>query len=323
MAKFDPPFSVTGPRRSPTLDEAANGFPCGAADQTLFNGMFHRLEAELGNLLLFTGLTPTDTDMSQVRQAIQAMISAATGGGDTSQFLLMTQARARLPIFAEWQTGDGTVNITSPANGIVRLPGGIDLIHRGIYTVTTEQTDFNTAVSKTYHLRWNPTDGFTLKDLANLTYNPTSAAETDAGFDSRYDDVLVARIVTNAGNVPTITNLVNKHSLHAIGVASKSMTRTTSNVTGGFAVDMDNIPLNWARTPQVAAALQRTNYTGTLPSVPEDPAVILNGSASDGTGTVNAATNRYGLKAIGSLDLNSVNVAYTLGFQLSYTAIAA
>lgn len=322
MANFDPPFSVTGPRRSPTSDEKANGFPCGAADQTLFNGMFYRLEAELANLILFTGLTPTDTDMSQVRKAIQAMIAAATGGGDTSTYLLMTQARARLPIFAEWQTGDGTVNITSPANGIVRLPGGIDLIHRGIYTVTTVQTDFNTAVSKTYHLRWNPTDGFTLKDLANLTYNPTSAAETDAGFDSRYDDVLVARIVTNAGNVPTITNLVNKHSLVKIGLAAKSVTRTPSTPQGGLVVGFDNIPLLWARTPQIAMTAQRTNYSGVMPAVPEDPTVLLNDSASDGSGTEYAVCNRYGLRPVATIDINS-GVPLTTGMQLSYTAIAA
>lgn len=322
MAKFDPPFSVTGPRRSPTLDEAANGFPCGPADQTLFNGLFNRIEAELGNLILFTGLTPTDADFNQVRKAIQSMIASATGDGDTDQFLLMDQARARLPIFPEWQTSDGTINLTSPANGTIRLPGGLDFVHRGIYLISTVQTDFNTAASKTYHLRWNPTDGFTLKDLANLTYNPTSAAESDPGFDTRYDDMLVARIVTNAANVPTMTPLVNKHRLVKMGIQNKTIVRQTTAGQGGWVGAFDPIPLVWARTPQYTMSASRHGYQGALVGIPEEVQMILNGaSVSDESGSATAVMNRYGLNFVSFIDTN-VYQNFSFGLQLSYVAEA-
>lgn len=324
MANFTTPFSNTGPRRNPTVDERANGFPCGPADQLLFNGLFHRIEAELGHLITFTGLTGTDTDFTQVRQAIQQMIAAATGDGDTDQFLLMEQATARLPIFPEWATQDGTINVSSPANGTIRLPGGLTLVHRGVKVYTTVQTDFNTAGNKTYHLRWNPTDGFIFKDLADLAYNPTSGSEAAAGFDSTYDNMLVARIVTNGGNVATITNLVNKHSLYDMGLASKTVTRIPSTIGGGnFAIGFDNIPWNWARTPKATAVIQRTGLGGVMPAIPEDPAVILNGQTADNTGTETAVTNRYGMRAIASVDLNAPASPLTLGFQLSYSALAA
>lgn len=241
MANFG--FSLTGPRRNPTADERANGFPCGGADQTLFNGLHHRIEAELGHLLTFAGLTPTDTDFTQVRQAVQALIDAATGGGETESYLLTAQAAARLPIWPEIMTGDGRINLTVPGGGVVRVPGGITMQHRGIVPYVTVQTDFNTVASKTYHLRWNPTDGFTLKDLANNGYNPDTLTEVDTFFDSKYDDMLVARIVTNAGNVATITSLANQVRMTAVATRAESI-----NDGGGAGLATD-YTVNFARTP--------------------------------------------------------------------------
>ena len=207
MANFSTPFGNNSGRRLPTADEKVNGFPCGPADQTLFNGLFHRLESELGNLITHAGLTGSDADYSQVRKAIEALISAATGGGDVSNYLLMTQARTRLPIYPEVVSTDGKINISAPATGTVRVPGNVDLVHRGIFTVTSAETDFTTQANKTYHVRWNPTDGFTLNDLSSATYNPSAAAETSTVFDSTFDDMLLSRVVTNSSNVATFTKL--------------------------------------------------------------------------------------------------------------------
>ena len=55
--------------------------------------------------------------------------------------------------------------------------------------------------------------GFALKDLGDVAYNPAALAEDNPAFDSTYDDMLVARIVTDASNVATITNLANKDAL--------------------------------------------------------------------------------------------------------------
>jgi hypothetical protein len=245
MADFSTPFSSTGGNnRLPTIDERQEGFPCGPADQMLFNGMFRRLEAELQAIITGAGLTGDDDDDTIVYQSILALIAAATGG--SGDFLLMSQARARLPIFPEVLHVDGHLNVTSPGTGQVRVPAGRTFQHRGIYQITTVQVDFATLPSKVYHLRWNPTDGFSLQDIADTgTYNPSSLLETNAAFDSTYDDMLAARVVTNSSNVPTITNLINKTRL-----SSETQKRTALADSVDWAtLSGSSVSLNWARTP--------------------------------------------------------------------------
>lgn len=210
MANFTPPFAENGERRFPDATERDLGFLCGAAARALFNGLLHRLEAEVGEVISHAGLVGDDGDLTQLRQSIQAMIDASTGGGDPDQFLLVSQARARLPIYPDVLAAAGHFGVITPATGQVRIPAAVTFQHRGIFPITTVQTDFATDPSKTYHLRWNPTDGFQLKDLASGGYNPGTLAESDVSFDSTYDDMLVARVITNSSNAVTITNLINK-----------------------------------------------------------------------------------------------------------------
>lgn len=246
MADVNVPFASNAGRRSPTADEKLNGFPCGPADQFLFNGLFYRIEAELRAVIVEAGLSPTDTNMGQVRDAIKLLIDAATGGGETESYVLLSQAAARLPIFPEIYSADGRINITSPASGSVRIPGGVDFMHRGISPYTTAETDFATQPSKTYHVRWNPTDGYSLQDLTNVGYNPSALLETNSAFDSTYDDMLMARVVTNSSNVATITTLANKHNL----ALNKQLTGTDlrlSGLNGANALVQDTY--NWSRTP--------------------------------------------------------------------------
>lgn len=206
---------------------------------------------ELEHLIAFAGLTPAQTDLEQVRKAIEALISAATGGGDTSQFLLVSQARSRLPIYPEIDTADGRMIVTSPGAGSVLVPPTVSIMHRGIYPLSTSDYDevdrtFATSASKTYHLRWNPTDGFELKDLADSGYNPTVAAESSVIFDSTYDDMIVARVVTNVGNVATITNLANRHRL---GLQIEKTTFETWVGGGAAPTPVVDRTVNWARQP--------------------------------------------------------------------------
>lgn len=252
MANFNPPFSTSADHRFPTSDERQLGFPCGAADQELFNGMFYRIEAELGEVINYAGIEQTDDRMTLLREAIVALIDAATGGGDPSIYLLMAQARARLPIYPEVLNTDGRIVVTSPAPGTVRLPGGVTFQHRGIYPVTTGQEDFATTASKIYHLRWTPADGYLLRDLADPIYNPTAVAETSTIFDSGHDDMLIARIVTNSSNVATITNLSNKDRLIANGESGNLLptifedNKAPNQLTGP---EGQIVNLNWARKP--------------------------------------------------------------------------
>ncbi|NEJ10479.1 hypothetical protein GR238_34530 [Rhizobium leguminosarum] len=201
-------------------------------------------QREIMAVVTAAGIDGSNEDLTQLLQAIQALISAATGGGDTSNFVLMPAARARLPIFPEVLTSDGRIPISAPSTGTVRVPAGYDFLHRGIFAITTVQTDFVTVANKTYHLRWNPTNGFQLKDLADVVYNPTALAETDISFDSAYDNMLVARVITSAGNVATIANLANKVKLELTNVKS-----TWSEGPSGMPA-APQVTLNFARTPQ-------------------------------------------------------------------------
>lgn len=241
-------------RRFASTTENQQGFPCGPADQSLFNGMFYRIEAELGHVIDYAGITGTDTDLTQLRQAIQAIILASlagledTGGEiDTSQFLLIGQARVRLPIYPEIMNTAGVMGIISPAPGTIRVPAGVTFQHRGIFPINTVQVDLPTVASKTYHLRWNPTDGFTLRDLADVGYNPTVASETSATFDTQYDDMLVARVITNGANIATITNLINKPDLALQTlIPGTNVTAVNADVTKADCVSV----YNWSRTPK-------------------------------------------------------------------------
>jgi len=246
MADFSPPFgSVGGVNRSPTVDEQNDGFSCGDADLTLFNRLFGRIEAEMKAIQDAGGIAGTEGDDTTVLQAILALINSATGGGELSDYILFSQAQDRLPFFPEVRTNNGVIAVTAPSTGTIRVPASATILHRGIRTYTTAETDLSTTASKTYHLRWNPTDGFALKDLADTGYNPTVAAETNAAFDSAYDDMLVARVVTNSSNVATITNLTNKHKMAAAGreaVTSTPINATTTNI----------VTFNWSRRPFAA-----------------------------------------------------------------------
>lgn len=262
MANFNPAFSTSADFRMPTSDERQNGFPCGPADRELFNGLFHRIEAELGNVIVAAGITPSDDSFTQVLEAIEAIISTATGGNPAG-YILMDQARARLPIYPDVQNADGRINITSPANGSIRVPGGVTFQHRGIFPVTTAQTDFPTVASKIYHLRWNPTDGFTLRDLADVTYNPSTLNETNEAFDSGFDDMLVARIVTNASNVPTITNLANKDRLWLDYFTTITTGWTSTPNDNAIHFNAITIPLNFARRARSKNVQPVVGATGT------------------------------------------------------------
>ncbi|MGV2049007.1 hypothetical protein ACQZ48_02865 [Agrobacterium sp. 22-209-1] len=247
--QYNPPFGSADPNapykdRNTAAGEAGSRVPAAAIEDP---------QREIMAVIAAGGIAPSKEDLTQLLQAIQQLISAATGGGDTSNFVLMPQARARLPIFPEVLTSDGRIPVISPAAGQVRVPAGYDFLHRGIFTTTTVQADFATAANKTYHLRWTPAGGFTLKDLADAGYNPTAAAEGSAIFDSSFDDMIIARVVTSAANVPTITNLGNKHDLRASGevllnaqdYAFQDNTPVTG-ITGGSTQQ-----INWARRPSV------------------------------------------------------------------------
>jgi hypothetical protein len=224
------------------------------------------------------GIDPSNTDFTQLLQAIGNLIDQATGGGGDENYLLMTQARSRLPIFPEVMTADGRLPVISPANGTVRVQAGYQFLHRGIFSVTTVQSDFSTVANKTYHLRWTKDAGFALKDLADSAYNSGALPEADVIFDSSYDDMLVARVVTSGGNVATIKQLANKAKLFA------TFTKTTMEQKSGGWTGLPALQASqdWARTP-------------TQKSVPSFNVEI--GSDIESAVACNVAASRYTVEA--------------------------
>jgi hypothetical protein len=248
MANFTVPFSEEGDRRAPSDTERELGFLCGDADRKLFNWLIHRLESEMGAVMDYAGTPQTDTSFDGLLLAILELISSATGGNPAG-YVLMTQARARLKIYPEIETTDGKIPVITPSTGLVRLPGGYTFTHRGIFPITTVQTDFATDPSKIYHLRWSAANGFQMRDLANLTYNPTSVADANEIFDSSFDDMLIARVVTNSSNVPTITNLVNKDRIRLKATQQGVGTIVAGGDGNDGIIYANTLNYNWARTP--------------------------------------------------------------------------
>lgn len=186
--------------------------------------------------------------------AFHVVGSPAAASSDDSAYVTYPVARARLPIFPEVLTSTRAFGVLAPEAGTVRLPAGVSWLHRGIYELTSELTDFATAASKTYHLRWRASSGWALRDLSASDYNGAGRAETDAYFDSDFDDMLVARVVTDASNVATITNLRNSNRLSD----RKEINLEVANALNWTALSNSGMTLSWARTPMIAEAVMQT-----------------------------------------------------------------
>jgi hypothetical protein len=189
------------------------------------------------------GLTRYSTPAEAAARTISNAAVTPEGLGSLFNLLL------NMPIFPEVIGGDGTFTVTSPSAGTVRVAAGTQWTHRGAFTYTSALTDLTTLANKTYHLRWSRTGGFALYDLSSGTYNPSALAETNSSFDTTYDDMLVARVVTSAGNVATITTLVNRARLAVYARAAGTPAATGA---GTFAFTQ-SATTNWARTPTIRA----------------------------------------------------------------------
>lgn len=155
-----------------------------------------------------------------------------------------------LQIYPEITTNNGVLSLTSPSASNLTVDTGGRIIHRGWREYLTDDyvlasRQLTTAANKTYHLRWSPANAFQLKDLANGTYNPSALDEDNEAFDTTYDDMLVARVVTDGSNNLTITNLINRSRI--TGEISKLTEEQTTTWLPALVTD-----LNWSRTPQIS-----------------------------------------------------------------------
>ena len=202
--------------------------------------------------------------------------SAASGSG---AFLIEPWADPTLyatgytnsPIYPQCDETDNELVVSNLGSGTLEVAASQNFIWRGWVNVGTSSfssgdRQVTTSSSKTYHLHWHapgtgdatpessyPFGRFRLKDLSDSGYNPSTLAEADEAFDTTYDDMLIARVVTDGSNVPTITLLANAHALNGTGTESGSNEGFEDDVApDDVSTQGHQVTLNWSRKPYVA-----------------------------------------------------------------------
>jgi hypothetical protein len=270
-------------------------------------------------------------------------VSASSGGGSSG---LSGVDNSSAPIFPEIigtssNPNDYSANVLAFTGSVgqVVVNSGKSWQWRGLKLFSSASfaaadRTFATAASKTYHLRWNapgtgaatpaasyPNGRFVLKDLADAAYNPSSLSENHYTLDTQYDDMLCARVVTDAGNNPTITALANKARLCGnVTFDSGGVTRT-SDANAFIAVVFNQFTLNWSRNPVVAG--NGSGYLGqyygskTMWGGPSSPV-----SATDGTGTVSYGCDRYQYRPLMQIKVATASTSGTVAGWCSSVSIA-
>ena len=146
----------------------------------------------------------------------------------------------------------GTCNVAVPAAGQIAFDT-FEWMWRDFKILTTPTETLAHAASKIYHLKVkydHATDAqtVTLHDVADVGYNPAAVPEWHRSLDASYDEIFVALLYTDAGNVATIVPYINMSILYAAD--------DIPAVPGGLILDDTNpsdqtidvtYTLNWAR----------------------------------------------------------------------------
>lgn len=227
--------------------------------------ILNRTIAQLRRAIRGMGITENNTDDDMLLKAIQKAGSTST---------VINQFIAYLPMFPEIQTETAKFALTTSTGQIV-INAGQTWVHRGAFQKSTDEYDlsartFVTVANKTYHLRWkwngpSISPSFHLFDLSDSGYNTAAAPETHPKFDSTYDDMLIARIVTNGANALTVTPLVNRMRLSQdvsnenyinTSVVSQGVGGVNTVVMGPTAAHATAVvsplhTLDWSRQPKI------------------------------------------------------------------------
>lgn len=318
IAPLNVPATVENPRPPYHDGNAQTGqegsYPSGRALEYPIREILAVIEA--------AGIVPSNGDLTQLLQAINQIIAEAIvgidpgggGGGTPPSFLLN-------PIYPHVAVNGGLISCPS-SNGQVQVAAGQTFVHRGgtLYNstdVSAGARTFTTVASKTYHLRWRYNGGspeFVLRDLADVGYNPGGLAETHPSFDTGFDDMLIARVVTDAANNPTVTALLNRSAL----AATEVMAGTSGMLVGQNGANFLFLKtLNWARTPATYALAPARAAVGNqvdrdfnifashLPRTPD---------STVGNNPPSIPLTRYGLSAAVMMDFASeLHMQFTAG----------
>lgn len=182
--------------------------------------------------------------------------------GDVAGPIILNSTLRLNPVFPEVETPDGRLSLTDNGNGTLSLDAGQSWIWRGHRRIASDKFDatertYATVADKTYHLRWHapgtgtampeatyPNGRFELVDMTEA-----DPPEEDADHDTTFDRMLIARIMTNGANVPTVTALANKAALRAVGTVTFSISAMDPFEDSTRPEDIQNttVTLNWAR----------------------------------------------------------------------------
>lgn len=204
-----------------------------------------------------SGATISPTGTSAAALAAAGLVDT----GLVSRALARGPVLALAPVFPQIETGDFRLAVTNAGGGSISVDPGQTWIWRGGRRIRADDLPTRTVVTvplKTYHLVWHAPGTGTATPAATYPagrlelVDMTALVEAAPQYDSRPDRMLIARIVTNGANAPTITRLANAASLE-IGASISFLDATyqddisPENITAGV-----DTPVNWSRRPKVA-----------------------------------------------------------------------
>lgn len=189
------------------------------------------------------------------------------------------------PIYPKILTSDSKMSHTIDV-GQITIDSGIKFVWRGgvEYTVDNFTRTFITEANKTYHLRWqwnNNSPQIVLKDLADTEYNPSALSEENTEFDTDFDDMLIARVVTDGSNNLTVTQLENQHQLW--GNLSDAPTTNITNNEDNTARGEGSFTFDWSRKPKNFTYHINETQTDGTPSGTDNDIVFENTTTRYGT----------------------------------------
>ena len=171
------------------------------------------------------------------------------------------RSRQGLQVYPEILTDDFKLGLTEGTLSVV-VDAGQSFVWRGVFEVSTSdyseegRTFSLSSEAATYHLRWNPDDGFVLNSLADTeSYNPDSLAASDSNFDTDYNDMLIAKIVVGTSQISSIVRYSNRARLFLAGTYDEII--DTSNSWEAFT----SLTLEWARTPFIVTGMSAIGDT--------------------------------------------------------------
>jgi|GEM_PF-1699344 len=161
-------------------------------------------------------------------------------------------------VFPEIETADAKLLITDNADGTLTIDAAQTWLWRGVFRFSSDDINLagrtvTTVANKTYHVRWHapgtgtaaPVETYPNGRIELVDITAAAPPEGDETYDTTYDKMLVARIVTDGANAATITALANKAAL-----SLKAAYDTTSVAYGDNAYGKSfTTSLEWGRRP--------------------------------------------------------------------------